>query len=96
MKKLTPLQESGLKKIVNTLKEQDEKNPLYPDTLKLLTNALRAVVKFENNTLTVVTTKVNDILLEVLFEIANGDVTPGWGKPREVKFVDGKAIFIWK
>ena len=80
---------------MNTLKEQGEKNPLYPDTLKQLTGALRAIVKFENNTLTIVTTKINDILLEILFEIANGDVTPGMGKPREVKFVDGKAIFTW-
>lgn len=96
MKKLNPLQESGLRKIVNTLKEQGEKNPLPPYVLKQLTDTFRAVVKFENNTLTVVTTKVNDVLLEVLFEIANGDVTPGYGKPREVKFVDGKAIYIWK
>lgn len=95
MKEISKLQESGLRKIAKILKEQDEKNPLYPAVLKQLTNTFRAVVKFENNTLTVVTTKVNDILLEVLFEIANGDVTPGRGKPREVKFVDGKAIFTW-
>lgn len=96
MKKLTPLQETGLRKIVSRLREQDEKNPLHPSVLNQLTNTFKATVKFENNTLTVVTTKINDILLEVLFEIANGDVTPGWGKPREVKFVDGKAIFTWE